>query len=305
MNLTQRQLQAFLTIARLSSFTRAAEILHITQSGLSALIRDVEAQMNCRLFDRTTRSVSLTEAGHRLLPVATRVVSDLDSVSDDLKELSSQAKRILRVAATPLIAASVFPRARALFQDECPDVTLQVRDIDRKRIQDEVERGLIDVGFGIFFKPASGIERVELSSFPLVLITAAQAEFQALTQTITWKRLGSTPLVSLPPENPVQQLIEEHLRHLGRADENRPVHENLLTILAMVEAGFGSAILPGFVANACHRYRVSMAVLTRPTVPIRYYQITRKGRDPIYGADALAVAVKGVLDSQQQQSAGK
>ncbi|TFL14795.1 LysR family transcriptional regulator [Pusillimonas caeni] len=304
MNLTQRQLQAFLNIARLSSFTRAAEVLHITQSGLSALIRDMEAQMNCRLFDRTTRSVSLTDAGARLLPVATRVVSELDSVSGELKELSTQARRILRVAATPLIAASVFPQARAAFQEQRPEITLQVRDIDRRQIQDEIEQGLIDVGFGIFFKPASGIERVELTSFSLVFITAAEKEFQAITEKKTWNSLGSTPLVSLPPDNPVQQLIEEHLRRLGRADENRPVHENLQTILAMVEAGFGSAILPGFVANACRRYRVDISVLVRPTVPINYYQITRKGREPIQGAHALATAVKNVLESQQRQSAG-
>lgn len=298
MNLTQRQLQAFLHIARLSSFTRAAEVLHITQSGLSALIRDMEAQMSCRLFDRTTRSVSLTEAGIRLLPVATSVVAELESVSDELKELSTQAKRILRVAATPLIAASILPEARAAFQQKRPEITLQVRDVDRSRIQDEVERGLIDVGFGIFFKPASGIERVQLTSFPLVFITAADKEFQDITEKMTWKQLGDAPLVSLPPDNPVQQLIEDHLRKVGRADEDRPVHENLLTILAMVEAGYGCAILPAFVANACRRYRVALSVLVRPTVPIDYFQITRKGRGSIYGAQDLAAAIKNVLDSQ-------
>lgn len=305
MNLSQRQLLAFLQVARLKSFTRAAEVLHITQSGLSALIRDMESQMDCRLFNRTTRSVTLTDAGFRLLPVATRVVAELDLVEDDLKKISMQAKSVLRVAATPLIAASVFPEARKAFQDARPDVTLEVRDIDRKRIQEEVDGGLIDVGFGIFFKPASGIERSEITSFPLVLITAGQAPFQAITGKITWKQLGQIPLVSLPPENPVQQLIEDHLRQHGRADENRPVYENLQTIVSMVEAGYGSAILPAFVAQACRRLRVEVSVLVRPTVPISYFQIIRKGRELIQGASELATIVKNVLELHQRQSSGR
>lgn len=61
---------------------------------------------------------------------------------------------------------------------------------------------------------------------------------------VKWSALHDKPLVGLPPDNPVQELIEEHLRRIGRGDEERPVYENFQTLLAMVEAGFGVTILP-------------------------------------------------------------
>ena len=66
MNVTTRQFQAFLAVARLASFTRAAEEIFVTQAGLSLMLKDLEAQVGARLFDRTTRSVHLTAAGEAM-----------------------------------------------------------------------------------------------------------------------------------------------------------------------------------------------------------------------------------------------
>jgi len=72
MNITSRQLKAFVLTARHQSFSRAAEELFITQSGMSVLVRELESQLGFRLFERTTRKVMLTEFGSKFLPVADR-----------------------------------------------------------------------------------------------------------------------------------------------------------------------------------------------------------------------------------------
>jgi DNA-binding transcriptional LysR family regulator len=306
MNLSQRQLQAFLEVARLGSFTRAAERLHITQSGLSAMTRDLEAQLHCRLFDRTTRSVVLTAAGVQLVPVAARVLAELTSVSDSINQISTKARQTLTIGATPLIAASVMPAACEAFSRAYPEINLRVRDLGRQQIQDSVAGGVIDVGFGAFFKPASGIERIALADFPLAYLSPMSSIASAKNRSTRvkrtkWSELRNKPLIGLPPENPVQQLIEEHLKRIGRADEERPVYENFQTVLAMVESGFGVAVLPSFVAPACRRYKVQMSVLVEPLVPLSFYQITKKGRITADGTAALASALKAVF---QAQSAG-
>lgn len=299
MNLSQRQLQAFLEVARLGSFTRAAERLHITQSGLSAMTRDLETQLNCRLFDRTTRSVVLTAAGMQLVPVAARVLAELGSVSDSINQISTRARQTLSVGATPLIAASVLPLACEKFSRQYPEISLRVRDLSRQQIQDGVTSGEIDVGFGAFFKPASGIERIALADFPLAYITrAVEEERRPRVKRAKWSELRNKPLIGLPADNPVQQLIEEHLKRIGRADEERPVYENFQTVLAMVESGFGVAVLPSFIAAACRRYRVEMSILVEPLVPLSFYQITKKGRVTVNGAEAFAAAMKEVFDAQ-------
>ena len=109
MNLSTRQMRAFLHVARLGNFTRAAEQAHITQAGLSILIREMEKQLACRLFDRTTRVVTLTPAGRRLLPVVERLLTDLDDVAAQLGAEGDAARQTLRIAATPLVSSHLLP----------------------------------------------------------------------------------------------------------------------------------------------------------------------------------------------------
>lgn len=300
MNVTQRQMQAFLAVARLGSFTRAAERLHITQSGLSAMMRDLETQLRCRLFDRTTRAVSLTAEGLQLVPVANRIVSELASISDVINRISSSAQRTLTVGVTPIIAACVMPAAITAFNRAYPGIGVRVRDIGRQAIQDGVASGELDAGFGAFFKTASGIERTPLADFALAYVSPANASASATkaerrrkgTAGTTWSTLHDKPLIGLPAGNPVQALIEDQLRRIGRGDEDRPVYENFQTLLAMVEAGFGVAVLPSFVAAACRRYGVQISVLTEPVVALSFYEMTKKGRSRPEALSALADAVR-------------
>ena len=298
MNVSQRQMQAFLDIARLRSFTRAAERLHITQSGLSAMMRDLESQMNCRLFDRTTRSVSLTAEGSQLVPVASRILAELDSVSDAITQISTRARKILTVGVTPVIAASLMPAACAAFARQYPEISLRVRDISRQKVEDGVASGALDAGFGAFFKAASGIARVPLGEFSLAYVTRAPAGKPGAVGHTRWSELRDKPLVGLPRDNPVQEMIEEQLRRIDRGDEDRPVYENFQTVLAMVEADFGVAVLPSFIAPACRRYQVQFSILVDPVVSLSFYQITKKGRPDAEGIEALAAAVQAGLQVQ-------
>ncbi|MGV3654960.1 MAG: LysR family transcriptional regulator [Noviherbaspirillum sp.] len=301
MNLSQRQLQAFLHVARLSSFTRAAELLHITQSGLSAMMRDLESQLDCRLFDRTTRSVALTPAGVQLVPVAERVLRELESVSGSIDRISAQARQVLTVGVTPLVAATVMPRAGAAFTRLHPEVQLRIRDLERGDIQRGVADGSLDIGFGLFFEPAAGIERIALTEFPMLYLSRAEGKRspkgRGSVPRITWSALRDAPLIGLLPDNPVQQLIEGHLRDIGRAHEERPAYAHLHTVLGMVEAGAGGAILPALIAPACARYRIAFDVLAEPSVSLCYYRITKKGRIGAGSGSALAAVLTEILEA--------
>jgi DNA-binding transcriptional LysR family regulator len=100
MNVSTRQLQAFLAIARQSSFTRAAEEIFVTQAGLSLMLKDLEAQVGARLFDRTTRSVRLTPAGEALLPTARRMMADWENATSNVGRLAAEAEQRVSLAAT-------------------------------------------------------------------------------------------------------------------------------------------------------------------------------------------------------------
>jgi DNA-binding transcriptional LysR family regulator len=296
MNLSQRQIRAFLAIARLQSFTRAAEQLHITQAGLSSMLRDIEAQLDCRLFDRTTRAVSLTVQGRAFVPVATRVLDELDGAAAALGRLSESRQQTLSVGATPLVASCLMPAACAAFARTHPGVTVEVHDLDRAQIQDRVQEAQIDVGYGVFLQAASGIRRQPLLKTGLVLVGRKAAR---TPRRVAWQALGDMPLVCLPIDNPIQQLVDSHLTAIGRGNEPRRAFNHLHTVLAMVEAGEGSAILPSFVAAAASRYALSLVPLADPAVSLEFFEITKKGGEPMPAATAFSqcvVAAMATLD---------
>jgi len=274
MNVSVRQLRAFVTIARLHSFTRAAEQLHITQPGLSGMVRDLEEQLDCRLFDRTTRTVALTGHGEAFLPAAVRALAELDAAAASLGELSSQERGRLIVGATPVIASSVLPAACAEFAETHPGVQVEVHDLDRAQIHGRVQSGELDAGFGVFLDAASGIRRLPLLKTSLVLVTPEAPAEDGLS--LRWSALAGRRLLALPPQNPIQQLVDEHLP--AGTSATGPAYNQLHTLLAMVEAGAGEAVLPSFVRAAATRYRVALRPLVRPRVDVDFYEITKAGR---------------------------
>lgn len=282
MNVSTRQFQAFLAVARLASFTRAAEEIFVTQAGLSLMLKDLEAQVGARLFDRTTRSVHLTPAGEALLPVVRNMVAEWQRATSNIGRLSAEAEQEVTLAATPLIAASVLPRWLEEFQKEHPGARVQVSDLDRRQILLGIEAGEIDVGLGAFFKPAVGIERQLLATFQMVRLSAKPAGSTArkprMLPRVPWTALANDRLLPLPADNPIQKLVDGQLRTQGLTPDRQGASQNIQAIIAMVEAGHGVAALPAFVTPACARYEVAIQTLVDPLVPIDFFVVSKKGR---------------------------
>src|SRR5258705_4093857 len=111
MEFTSRQLRAFLLVAQHQSFTRAAEALFITPSGLSVLIRELETQLGFRLFDRTTRNVALTTDGHQLVAVARRNLEEIDAAMSRIGREARQASQALSIGAPPPGAGNILAQS--------------------------------------------------------------------------------------------------------------------------------------------------------------------------------------------------
>lgn len=283
MNITLRQLKAFTQTARLGSFTRAAEQLHITQAGLSIMIRELETQLDCRLFDRTTRALVLTAAGERFLPVAQRTLAELETAAAQLGEMTEKARQTLRIGATPLVSSNLLPTVCRAFRLRHPEVTIRVTDTALDQVAALVQSGDVDFGMGFFFKAQRGLERVPLYAFPLMLVTPAVDDWEqrhgiaGASAAVTWKAVKPLPLIGLPPENPIQGVIETHLAQISRANEERLTFNHVDTLVAMVAAGMGAAIMPSFAMVACRRQPVHTRALKSPSVSLNFYRIARRG----------------------------
>ena len=272
-----RQMRAFLHVARIGNFTRAAEQAHMTQAGLSTLVREMERQLGARLFDRTTRMVGLTAAGRRLLPVVERVLGELDEVTGRLGAEGDEARQTLRVAATPLVSSNLLPQVFAGFRERHPRIRLRLFDADLRAVEAMVVEGEADMGLGFFFKTAPGLDRSPVGRFQLMRVMPADDDEAEAVGSAPWSSLRDAQVLGLPPSNPIQKLIDGHLAGIGQADPNRPAFNFFGTLISMVEAGFGSAVMPTFALAACRRHRVRIDLLVKPKVELDFYRITKRG----------------------------
>ena len=144
--MADRRLQVFYTVARLLSFTKAAESLHMTQPAVTFQIRQLEEYFNTRLFDRTHNKISLTEAGEEVFGYAERIIGLYTEMDNQVRKLTGDVIGVLVVGASTTIAEYRIPRVLGEFQKNFPDVKLRLKVSNTVGIVHMVENNEVDVG---------------------------------------------------------------------------------------------------------------------------------------------------------------
>ncbi|HXA76890.1 MAG TPA: LysR family transcriptional regulator [Candidatus Acidoferrales bacterium] len=293
MEFTSRQLKAFQLVAQHRSFTRAAEALFITPSGLSVLIRELEKQLGFRLFNRTTRHVALSAYGNELLAVTRRSLRELEAAMSQIGRTAEDASQVLSVGAPPLVATNILPQAIREFRGQRPDVRIELFDANLTTIVQRVEAGKLDMGLGIF-RNTPGIRRTPFFRFSLMVIRADKEAALHRIST-TWSALKGETLVSLPPASPVQLIVDKHLAEAEAVCRRGAVVNSLDTQIALVEADVGIAIIPSFGLPACRNRKVVMSRLINPVVNLEFYQISNRGKKLPAAADEFSAFLKNYI----------
>lgn len=292
MNLNARQLQAFLEVSRLHSFARAAEQVHLSPSGMSMLVKELEDQVGARLFDRTTRAVTLTDAGRRLQSVAERIVQELRALGSVIEGSEAAVRQRLEVAATPMVAASLLPSVIQGFGRSHPQVHVNLADVDVSLVRSRVLAGEAELGLGFFVNPSVGLVRQPLCKFRLMRISSPRAGRSGLQPSQPWSSLSNVPLVSLPADNPIQGVIEKQLARTGLGHGERRRVNLIGTIIAMVRSGYGDAVIPSFVLDDCLRQDLEVAMLREPVAHIDLHLVWQRGKQPRPVAIDFAAALR-------------
>ena len=148
MNVTLRQLRAFIAVAEAQHFTRAADAISLSQSAISTLVRQLEANLGLKLFDRHTRRIQLTSAGAEILPLARKAVEDLDSVIGSSTQLKTLGRGRVSVAVAAVHAALAIPRVLGEYCAANPGVKVVIHDVAQSKVLEMVRSGEVD--FGLF-----------------------------------------------------------------------------------------------------------------------------------------------------------
>ncbi|NOZ10733.1 MAG: LysR family transcriptional regulator [Gammaproteobacteria bacterium] len=144
--MADRRLQVFFTVARLLSFTKAADSLHMTQPAVTFQIRQLEEYFNTRLFDRTHNKISLTDAGEQVYQYADRIIALYNEMDNEVRRLTGDVMGLLLIGASTTIAEYVIPALLGEFQKQFPEVKIRVRVSNSIGIVHMVENNEVDIG---------------------------------------------------------------------------------------------------------------------------------------------------------------
>ena len=144
--MADRRLQVFHTVARLLSFTKAAESLHMTQPAVTFQVRQLEEYFNTRLFDRAHNRISLTDAGKRVYEYADEIFDIYAKMDNAVRDLTGEISGVLIIGASTTIAEYMLPALLGDFKKKYPDVNVQLRVSNSDGIVHMVENNDIDLG---------------------------------------------------------------------------------------------------------------------------------------------------------------
>jgi DNA-binding transcriptional LysR family regulator len=144
--MADRRLQVFYTVARLLSFTKAAESLHMTQPAVTFQVRQLEEYFNTRLFDRTHNRISLTDAGERVYEYAAQIFDLYAKMDNAVRGMTGEISGILIIGASTTIAEYMLPSLLGDFKKKYPDVNVHLKVSNSDGIVSMVENNDIDLG---------------------------------------------------------------------------------------------------------------------------------------------------------------
>lgn len=264
-NVTVRQLRAFLAVADLSHFRRAADRLALSQSAVSMLVGTLEAEVGQRLFDRHNRMVTLTAAGQEFLPQAQRIVEELEAAVAGMHEKASLRRGTVTVAASIVLAATYLPPVVAAFRGRWPAIEVRVRDMPEEEIRPAVTSHAVDLAIGTI----SG-DDPEIAATPLLtdrLVAICRLDHRLAGQpAIRWAELADEPLIGLAKENPLRGIVDRTLATAAPGATAAFAVRFSTTAISMVAAGLGVAVLPENTSQLAPQVRVTAVPLVDPVV---------------------------------------
>ncbi|MFY1627722.1 LysR family transcriptional regulator [Micromonospora sp. WMMD723] len=259
MKMQLHQLRYFVAVAEVRHFTQAADIVGITQPSLSKQVHALETTLGAPLFERVRGNIALTAAGEVLLPLAKRILADVDTATREVQELVGLRRGRVRLGATPSLATSLAPPVLRRFRDAHPAVDLRVEEGGSQDLVRDLLRG--DLDLALIIMPAQGADpglRVD----PILRESLVVASVEPLPAALVSGELRITdlrdqPLVMFREGYDLRDATIQACREAGFEPTFSVDGGEMDAVLSFVEAGLGIALVPGIVVSRRPGIRVT------------------------------------------------
>lgn len=259
-----QQLAYFVAVAQERHFTRAAELLGVAQPTLSKQVRVLERELGTPLFDRARGNIALTQAGELLLPLARRILTDVDTARRQVQELAGVRRGRVRLGATPSLMTGLLADVLAAFRRRFPDIELHVQESGSQDLVQHLSGGELDLALVIVPRRLSerGLVTTPIIREDLVVVSSWEAPPPSASGTLRVADLRGRPLVMFRPGYDLRDVTLEACRTAGFEPTPAVEGGEMDAVLRFAEAGVGLAVVPSMVLQS--RPRLRRTSLTDP-----------------------------------------
>lgn len=283
-------LKMFCDVVETGSFSRAAQLNHVTQSAVSQQIRALETRYDQRLLSRSARQVTPTAAGERLFRGCKEILSRFSEVESEIREQAAEVSGAATVSTIYSVGLHELQSIQRQLLKTHPKVNLRLNYRRSDQVYDDVIMGQADLGLAAYPQTRAGVDVIPFREDKLAVVLPPSHPL-ASKQKIAISALAGLPFISFDREAPTRKAIDKLFRDKGIELQPAMEMDNVETIKRAVELGLGISVLP---VPATHLEVQLGTLVSRPFADGSYTRpigvLVRKGK-------YLARAAQAVLDA--------
>ncbi len=237
------QMKLFVDLANAGNFTKVAAENYVTQAAVTLQIRKLESELGVRLFHRTTRSVTLLEAGQRLLPYAREILQKADEAALAVRDTKDEVTGLVRIASVHSVGLYEMPPYIKHFLKKYPLVSLRIDYRNADAIYRALHDNDIDIGIVAYPTEMPRLEIIPFLSDSLVLVARSDNPL-AQKKKLRIADLENQPFVQFSEDTPTRRATDAIMSEHDITVNVRMECDNIEVLKQMVEIGFGMALLP-------------------------------------------------------------
>jgi LysR family carnitine catabolism transcriptional activator len=291
-----RLFQTFLAVASEGSFRLAGEKLNRAHSAVSIQIRQLEDQLQVKLFERTTRSVKLTEEGAKLHDSLRRAHIEILHGLREIREAADLKRGQISLASSSHLASIYLPKILTEFVRQFPEIAVTIRELTSTDLYEALRKQEVDFAIGPHTED-SAFDFTPILVEPLHALVHPRF-IREPRGSVTWREISQYPILLPAPQTAMRQIIDSVLRENGLDTNNRYQFIQAETIIAMAEAGLGVAIQPNTRLRKQPLVHARAIPLTEPQIRRAMSLIRLRKRDlspaARYIADRITIEIRRV-----------
>ncbi|MBP2649231.1 MAG: LysR family transcriptional regulator [Firmicutes bacterium] len=272
-----KHIEYFLAVARCKSFTKAAQMLYVTQPTISKMIKNIEEDLNVVLFNRLGKEIELTDAGQVFFSYAQNIFSSVRNMSVELDDMMHLKNGNIKIGLPPMVGSSFFPRVIGKFHELYPEVAIELTETGAKKVEADVDIGTLDIGVTLL-----PIDEALFDWFPFVeenlMLLVPVDHAMANRDAVRLAELEQESFALLNRDFVLHDRIIFACEQVGFKPKIIFESSQWDFIGGIVAANLGIALLPGPICRKLDISHVRAIPLIEPTISWNLAVIWRAGR---------------------------